>query len=475
MPGNQQYLNQLGAGRIDAYEAVLNTPFEPVADFSTPVPYIMPGTTIDFTDLSEGVPNTWSWQFAGGDPAASGDQNPSVTYNDEGVYDVSLAVSNDWGADNLVMPDYITVTATPVPWVLFSADTNQACVSYVVAFTDASLYNPTSWLWEFDPNHVTFVNGTNQASQHPEVTFDKPGTYTVTLTATNANGNGVKTINDMIPAEGIELNFSDDFESGESATLVLSNNERAGVNVDERAASPGSQFGLHFEGGGQTGNWSGGPFDTTPEEAWEENVLFHGFAKNCHVDANGIEGVTLSLDLRQTYSVGNMYSWFRVLINGEQVADVNGIENFNPETNEDPWETITFDLSPYGNSGFSITLQSSCYLADGFGGLEGDNVFVDNVMISNTTGTGEDFRSSAGVLTYPNPARDILHFSANGLGQEIQVQLLNVQGQVVYHTSLAEYIEGNVEQINISHLTKGVYMLQLRGNESVVTKKLVVR
>lgn len=472
VPGNSSWAGQLGAGRINAYQAVMNTPFEPVAEFTTALPYITPGTTIEFTDLSIGVPDDWSWEFQGGDPTVSNDQHPSVTYEDEGSFTVSLAVSNDWGLDILTIENYITVTATPVPWVLFSADINDPCVATdVVTFTDESLYDPTAWLWEIDPPTITFMNGTTATSQNPQVQFDTPGDYTVTLTATNANGSGIKTIENLIIAEGIELNFTEDFESGITESFTLSSNDKATVSIDDRAAHPDSEYGLHFEGGVQTGGWTGGPFSTTPEEAWEVNTQFHAFAENCYVDAIGVEGVTLSFDIRQTFTIGSTYSWFRVLINGEQVSDYEGVENFNPLTNEDPWKTVYFDLSAYGDAGFDIVMQSSCYLADGFGGLEGDNVFIDNITITNTTSLIEGKESSPGVLTYPNPASTVINYSVSGMDAGYEVSLMNTRGQIVK----SEYVAGGTNgNIDVSNITPGVYILVISDDKSTVRKKVII-
>ena len=56
-----------------------------------------------------------------------------------------------------------------------------------------------------------------------------------------------------------------------------------------------------FPGWLMTGGWSGGPANTTPDQAWNVNTDFHGFAEICSVDATGIAGVGLTLDLRQTF------------------------------------------------------------------------------------------------------------------------------------------------------------------------------
>jgi len=472
VPGNEAYAGKLGSGRIDAYQAVLNTPFEPTAAFYTPVPYIMPGTTIDFTDMSTGVPSDWTWEFNGGDPSISYDQNPSVYYDEEGVFTVILAVENDFGLDVITETGYIEVTSTPHPWTMFSADTNYVCSFEDVSFTDETLYGPTTWSWEIQPETFVFVNGTSAADQNPVVQFEKLGLYTITLSTTNANGSHSKTVDNMIYVEGLEMDFFDDFEDPESGNFRFISNTQSRITIDERASAPGGTLGLHFQGG--TGaTWQGTSTNTTPEQAWNENTSFQGFAENCSVDANNTNGVSLTLDLRQTFSLGPLYSWFRVLIDGEPVADEDGTINFNPSTNSDPFETKTFNLNAYANSSFSITLQSACNFPDLLF-AEGDNVFVDNLMITATTGIDDGNPGQAGVLTYPNPAKDNLNISAHGIGDQFDLRIVNVQGQEVYSESVSNYQKGQNVQLNISSLAKGVYVLQLEGNANVVNKKIII-
>lgn len=438
----------------------------------TPVTTILPGAGIQFFDESTGVPSTYAWEFEGGTPHLSSQQNPTIVFEDEGTYTVYLTVTNDFGTDTETKTDYIVVTSTPAPWVLFSADQTYICNSGVVNFTDETLYSPTTWSWEFTPATVTFVEGTTQNSQNPKVQFNEPGYYDVKLTTTNANGMGTNTLEDMIFVEGIALNFSDDFETGEPGSFILSSNSRAKVKVDKRSAA-GGLYSLHFQGGGQTGGWSGGPTNTTPEQAWTANVNFHGFAENCAVDATGVAGVGLTFDLRQTYSIGTKYSWFRVLINDEPVADVYGNENFNPTTNTDPFVTKIYDLSEFGNSQFSITFQSSCYLSDKFY-AEGDNVFVDNIMISNTTSTSENTLNASTILTFPNPVNRYVNFAASGVGENITVSVMNTRGQVVLQMNVAGYLEGQAQRLNLPELNSGIYILKIAGEKGVATKKILV-
>ena len=74
------------------------------------------------------------------------------------------------------------------PIANFSASTVSPAINTDVVFTDLSQNLPTSWSWSFTPNNVIYVNGTNASSQNPQVQFNAVGFYTVTLTATNANG-----------------------------------------------------------------------------------------------------------------------------------------------------------------------------------------------------------------------------------------------------------------------------------------------
>ncbi len=472
VPGNEAYAGQLGAGRIEAYKSLITTPYQPAADFSTPVTTIMTGSSIQFADKSAGVPDNWSWEFTGGSPHLSSQKDPSVTYLTEGVYTVYLGVDNDFGSDVETKTAYITVTSTPLPWVEFSANANTVCNLGTLIFTDETLYEPSAWEWDFSPSTVTYTDGTTLNSQNPHVQFDAPGIYTVTLTAVNANGSNFKTIQDMITVEGVALNYTEDFETGKSNDFVLSAAARARIKVDTRAAAPGSTNGLHFEGYFNTGGWSGGPANTTPDQAWNVNTNFHAFADICSVDATGADGVGLTLDLRQTYSIGSKYSWFRVLADGEQVSDVYGVEDFNPTSNTDQFVTKIFDLSEYGNSIFSLTLQSACYLSDKFFS-EGDNVFVDNIEISNTTSVGE-VNSAAGVITYPNPVTSVLNYSARGTGNQITVKVLNLQGQTIMQQSIKGYKEGDVRQINTGNLGSGLYILRISGDKGTTVKKFLV-
>ena len=100
--------------------------YAPRATFTVlPGTFVAPGTTIDFSDHSTNSPTSWSWDMPGATPSTSTEQNPSVTYDAEGVYTVTLTVTNNSGESTASYQDYIEVSALAIPEeVLFNFENN---------------------------------------------------------------------------------------------------------------------------------------------------------------------------------------------------------------------------------------------------------------------------------------------------------------------------------------------------------------
>ncbi len=109
-----------------------------------------------------------------------------------GSYSIdNITTTTNYGSGGtFTTSDVVTfcITASSAPVADFSATPTTICDGGSVVFTDLSTNSPTSWLWSFSPTTVTYINATSATSQNPEVQFDAPGLYTVTLIATNANG-----------------------------------------------------------------------------------------------------------------------------------------------------------------------------------------------------------------------------------------------------------------------------------------------
>jgi subtilisin family serine protease len=88
----------------------------------------------------------------------------------------------------------ITSLSSNSPVAEFTANITTIPAGGSVTFTDQSTYSPTSWSWNFDNNNIGGVTPATAAAQGPHnVTYNTPGLFEVTLTATNANGSDTET------------------------------------------------------------------------------------------------------------------------------------------------------------------------------------------------------------------------------------------------------------------------------------------
>lgn len=116
---NPDFVGQIGAGRVNAHQAMLCIPTEPLAGFETN--FIGSGCTnqpIQFYNSSGGLlPMTVQWAFENGIPATSTEENPIVFYSTNGTYDVTITVTNSLGTNTYTG----TITIAP-PSAALSGD-----------------------------------------------------------------------------------------------------------------------------------------------------------------------------------------------------------------------------------------------------------------------------------------------------------------------------------------------------------------
>jgi PKD repeat protein len=83
----------------------------------------------------------------------------------------------------------VSATLDWAPEADFIASTVNILEGQTVDFTDLSIYNPTTWSWTFTGGTPATFNGQNPGP----ITYNTAGTYPVSLTVTNANGNDTET------------------------------------------------------------------------------------------------------------------------------------------------------------------------------------------------------------------------------------------------------------------------------------------
>ncbi|MDZ4991945.1 PKD domain-containing protein [Clostridium perfringens] len=82
----------------------------PTASFKVSNTLIAPGQSITFTNTSSEVTEEIEWKFPGATVETSAEQNPTVTYEKEGVYPVILTAKNSSGENVETKTELITVT-----------------------------------------------------------------------------------------------------------------------------------------------------------------------------------------------------------------------------------------------------------------------------------------------------------------------------------------------------------------------------
>jgi PKD repeat protein len=161
------------------------------ADFSGTPTTILPGQSVDFTDLSNspsGTITSWAWTFAGADVTASSIQHPTgIVYNTIGDYTVKLVVSNDASqTDEEEKIEYIhVIDPSEAPQADFVANQTILIPGDIIDYTNLStlptMIDSSQWILESAdaPNNNIYVSG---AGNLAGVAYNAvPGYYDATL------------------------------------------------------------------------------------------------------------------------------------------------------------------------------------------------------------------------------------------------------------------------------------------------------
>ncbi len=112
-------------------------------------------------------------------------------------------------------------------------------------------------------------------------------------------------------------------------------------------------------------------------------------------------------------------------------------------------------------------------------GSEIQNATLKGCILSQSTGVSvmDNKNSAVSSFTfYPNPATDMLNIEINAASKESVANyysIYNVAGVEMLHKNLGVVSKNQIENIDISSLSKGLYFIKLSVDGSVSTKKLI--
>lgn len=323
--------------------------------------------------------------------------------------------------------DNFCITDLP-PVADFIADKVVRFPGEPIQFTDLSTSAPSIWAWDFG-------DGQSSNLRNPEVTYNTPGLYDISLTATNSFGTDSETkvgfIEIVDPMQC--LKFEDDFDdniihplwsfkngSWSESSAVLrqtSNHYTSGDYLDGCFAVSGSSdwqdYILSCDFRSTDNDIIGFVFNYQDEEnmymfRWRLDPLYRGLYKY----ENGIETVLASDTIG--YSVNDWYHADIFSLAGEIVLAINGIEIFS--VYDDTF--LTGKAGPYcwGNqSSYFDNYQVECpgtpveigvFLEGPYSGSEMQTTLQSNTLlptINPYTTSPWNHTGTEGVLHYTNP------------------------------------------------------------------------
>ncbi len=187
--GTHQITYTAPCGSSNTIDVVVNDCSTITASFTASNTNLCVADCISFTNTSSGVGNsaTYSWSFAGATPSTSTDVNPTnICYPATGTYDVTLTVTENGNSDDSVMTGYVTVVSCSTPIIDFTPSDDTICQTNCITFTNNSGGGSIgNFAWSFTGGTPSSALGANP----PQVCYDTPGNYTVTLVAVDASNN----------------------------------------------------------------------------------------------------------------------------------------------------------------------------------------------------------------------------------------------------------------------------------------------
>jgi bacillolysin len=313
-----------------------------------------------------------------------------------------------------------------------------------------------------------FGDGTTSTSANPTHAYTTAGTYTATLTVTDndgatdsdqatvtitAEGTGGDPV--ILLTEGFESGWGAWTDGGGDCSLYTSGTRAYGGNnaadIQDNSGVASSFYltnGIDIASPGYTKlsvefYFYAYSMDNTTEDFWVQYfdgsswITVASYARGTNFDNNTFYVATVDI-LEANYTFpSDMKIRFMCDASGNQ-------------------DDVYID---------DITITASFETT--FAGFGADNGLVElgKVEEDNTFDLAEEFELSL----YPNPATENMNVKVKGFGDNVNVRIMSLTGQILFNDLLTE----EVMQINISDLPAGIYMIAVDNGITFETKRFI--
>jgi PKD repeat protein len=410
----------------------------------------------------------------------------------------SIASSNAAFTNSLLLP----LAVQPNASFSVSATNNEICAGGDVTFTATAQPN-TTLFWT--------VNGGNPANGSSETlttNFASPGTYTVTLTATNSLGsattNQTITVNALpsasISQTGTILNATAGFAAYQ--WQLNGNNVSGATNQTWNADTTAGSYTVTVTNAAGCSSTSAPYTYTTGLAAFSlssssicvgETVTFTATTQNAAsyswIFTGGNPATSNQPTVTVTFNTAGSYSAVLNVTDAGNLASSTAVVNVNAlptpviVANGDVLSTTqgfnTFQWFLDGNAINGATGATHTATATGAYTVEVTNAAgcTNTSDAYNLYLSVNEVENTVEINVYPNPASDMVNVSLQqNSAQLVSVQLVNISGQIVGAANNAETTAGNsVITLNTSGLAAGFYVVYIRTGNQMIARKLIIK
>ena len=424
---------------------------------------------------------TVSTQLPNGDfhrPVKGGTYNVRITKNGYETYETQVTV-----ADGQTVNIEAQLVALEGISADFIADVTAVAVGGSVHFTDNSWgAQLTNWDWEFE-------GGTPATStaQNPTVTYSQAGTFGVRLTVTNAAGESATKYlpNYISAAEAYNMQsgtittcdamFYDDggpdenYGNNKDFTMTfMPSTSGAKIQVVFQSFETESNYDYLYVYDGtstsatQIGRYDGntGPGTVTATNA--AGALTFRFTSDYGVTKPGWAAHVTCIGLPLEATAGVELQHIHIGETNTLYASASGgsgtyTYQWSPADNlDDPTAASPmFTATEAGDFTYTVTVTS------------GSETATASVNFTVTDNSGVDENDMNKVVVYPNPASSILNIGGLNDFANLEVKVVNLQGQVVMSAD-------NSLEINVSDVAAGVYFIKINCDGQQYLQKIVI-